>query len=75
MSDLSINVADSINTAESMGGADFFQKIFKNPKNDPKIAGMCQVADQKSLEQVCPWALEYSKQQGKPVIIVVSAKT
>ena len=68
---LSINVGDTIQTSEVMGKADAFQKIFQNPKNDPKIAGMCQVRDVETLQKLAPMAFEYSKQQLKPVLIAV----
>jgi len=71
---LEINVGDNIQTSEVMGKDDALQKIFQNPKNDPKIAGLCRVQDVETLQKLAPMALEYSKQQSKPVLIVVVAK-
>lgn len=69
---LSINVSENVSVGEIFG--QLKTKIFINPKNDPNIAGLTQVSDMEVLKKIAPLAFDYSKETGKPVIIVVKAK-
>ena len=77
MGDLGINVSDTVRTAESMGdkGAGSAEHpVFKNPTKDPRIFGVAQVGDLNALITIAPLAVETSKKEGKPVMLVVMAK-
>jgi hypothetical protein len=69
---LSISVTDNVNTEEIFG--QLRKKIFVNPTNDPKIAGMTQVSNSDTLIKIAPLAYELSKETNKPVIIIMKAK-
>jgi len=68
---LSINVHDAVNTIDGFGSP---KNIFQNPKNDPRIAGVANVLDLEALKRIAPLAFDYSKETGKPVLLVVKAK-
>ena len=69
--DLGVNVSDGIKVTLNTKGLD---SIFKNPMNDPKVAGMLPVFSLDMLQKIAPLALQYSKEQGKPVVLIVHAK-
>lgn len=69
--DLGINVSDGVRVALSGVG---LENIFKNPTNDPKIAGMLPVNSLEILNKVGPLAFQYSKEVGKPVVLIINSK-
>jgi len=71
MSDLSVNVNDTVKTSEVMGQQPPLEAMFQNPKGDPNVAGLCKVKDIETLTHIAPLAFDFSKQKGKPVIIIV----
>lgn len=77
MGDLGINVNDSVKTAESMGdkGTNATEHpVFKNPTKDPRIVGVAQIGDLNALITIAPLAVETSRKEKKPVMLVVMAK-
>ncbi len=69
---LSVNVNENINAGEIFG--QIKKKIFVNPTNDPKIAGVTQVSNTDTLIKIAQLAYELSKETDKPVIIIMKAK-
>ena len=68
---LEIKVHETIKTVDGFGAP---RMLFKNPKNDPNIAGLAIVDSVNSLRAIAPLAFDYSKETGKPVLLIVKAK-
>jgi hypothetical protein len=68
---LEIKVHETVKTGDGFGAPSM---IFKNPKNDPNIAGLAAVDNVESLKGIAQMAFDYSKEMGKPVLLIVKAK-
>jgi catabolite regulation protein CreA len=64
-----------ISVGDEVGAQDIFgqikNKIFINPTNDPKIAGLTQVNSAQMLTSIAKLAEDYAKEKGKPVVIIL----
>jgi hypothetical protein len=68
---LEVRVHETVKAGDGFGAP---QMIFKNPKNDPTIAGLAMLDDVKQLNIIGPMAFDYSKETGKPVLLIIKSK-